>query len=322
MTIHFCLVYFNGINCYNQVVASLLQTKIWADFRVTQGWSYNNIDGIFVLRRSLFSNKTFVYAPEVNFNAISNFDIFLENAIKNAKINQAIFFRLEILDENSEEISKQLDKLKEKGFIKAFEETQPEYRQIIDISGSEEEILAQMKEKGRYNIKIAQRKGVQVRPSANVDEFYSLFQETAKRNGFKIRPKNYFEVLLDKLGADGYTELLEARSEDQIIAAEIVTYFDETASYLYGASSNESRETMAPYLLHLEAIRRAKIRGCKYYDLLAVAPEGEDKHKYAGISRFKRQFGGRTVQIIGGYDLVFKPSWYKIFKFIEKMRRH
>lgn len=303
-------------------MSSLLQTKTWADFRITQGWSYSNIDGIFVLRRSLFSGKTFLYAPEVNFNAIENFDIFLENAIKNANPptgGQAIFFRLEILEENSDEI---IGKLKEKGFIKAFEETQPEYRQIIDISPPEEEILAQMKEKGRYNIKIAQRKGLQIGSGANVDEFYRLFLETAKRNGFKIRPKKYFEVLLDKLGSEGYAELLEARFENQVIAAEIVTYFDETASYLYGASANESRDTMAPYLLHLEAIRRAKQRGCNYYDLLAVAPEGEENHKYAGISRFKRQFGGRTVQIVGGYDLVFKPTWYKIFKLIEQFRRH
>ena len=183
-------------------------------------------------------------------------------------------------------------------------------------------ILDQMKEKGRYNIKIAQRKGVQIGTSANVDEFYRLFQETAKRNGFKIRPKNYFQILLDNLSDDGYAELLEAHFEGQVIAAEIVTYFDETASYLYGASSNESRDTMAPYLLHLEAMRRAKTKDCKYYDLLAVAPEGEENHKYAGISRFKRQFGGRTVQIVGGYDLVYKPSWYKIFKSMEKMRRH
>lgn len=327
-------------------MSSLLQTKIWADFRATQGWSYNNIDGIFVLRRKLFLGKTFLYAPEVNFNAIANFDIFLENAIKIAKINQAIFLRLEILDESSEGISKQLDKLKEKGFIKAFEETQPEYRQIVDISGSEEEILAQMKEKGRYNIKIAQRKGVQIGTSANVDEFYRLFQETAKRNGFKIRPKNYFQILLDNLSDDGYAELLEAHFEGQVIAAEIVTYFRETATYLYGASGNESRDTMAPYLLHLEAMRRGKQRGCNYYDLLAVAPEGEKTdyrlqttvedrssktvvrgpksvdHKYAGISRFKRQFGGRTVQIVGGYDLVFKPTWYRIFKIVEQFRRH
>lgn len=314
-------------------MSSLLQTKTWADFRATQGWSYENIDGIFVLRRKLFSNKTFVYAPEVNFNAITNFDIFLENVAKIAKNNQSVFFRLEILDESSEDSpageAEIIKKLKEKNFIKAFEETQPKYRQVIDISRTEEEILSQMKEKGRYNIKIAQRKGVKVVPSVNVDAFYRLFQETAKRNGFKIRPKSYFETLLDKLSADGYTELLEARFEGQVIAAEIMTYFDQTATYLYGASGNEFRDTMAPYLLHLEAIRRAKQKECKYYDLLAVAPEGEEnpaspagRHKYAGISRFKRQFGGRTVQIVGGYDLVFKPTWYKIFKSIEKMRRH
>lgn len=317
-------------------MSSLLQTKTWADFRATQGWVYENVDGIFVLGRKLFLGKTFLYAPEVDFNDIKNFDIFLENVGKIAKNNQAIFFRLEVLDEIGEGIIK---KLKEKNFIKAFEETQPEYRQVIDISDTEEEILAQMKEKGRYNTKIAQRKGVIVAPSVNIEDFYRLFLDTAKRNGFKIRPKSYFQGLLDKLGADGYAELLEARFEDQVIAAEIVTYFDQTASYLYGASGNEFRDTMAPYLLHLEAIRRAKIKGCKFYDLLAVAPVEEvdripqtvnrtekstvdGSHKYAGISRFKRQLGGRTVQIVGGYDLVFKPFWYKNFKLVEKLRRH
>lgn len=260
-----------------------------------------------------------MYAPEVNFSDISNLDVFLENAQKLSKLHHSIFLRLEILNENDTEI---VAKLKEKKFIKSFEELQPEYRQIIAIDKSEEEILAQMKEKGRYNIKVAQRHGIEIHPSANINAFYSLFAQTARRDKFQIRPKSYFEALLDKLSADGYAELLEAKYHGEVIAAEIVTYFDETASYLYGASSNENREVMAPYLLHLEAMRRAKERGMKFYDLLAVAPEGEDGHKYAGISRFKRQFGGRTVQIVGGYDLVFRPTWYKIFKFVEKMRRH
>ncbi|AKM82299.1 TPA: peptidoglycan bridge formation glycyltransferase FemA/FemB family protein [Candidatus Berkelbacteria bacterium] len=308
---------------------SLLQTKAWADFRVTQGWQADNVDGVFVLSRDLFLGKTFLYSPEVNFSEIKNIENFVENIKKIANPpaggKNSIFFRLEILEEKDIKI---IEKLKENGFIKAFEEVQPECRQVIDISGTEEEIFSAMKEKGRYNTRIAQKKGVTVESSSNVDEFYRLFKETADRDGFSIRPKSYFQKLLDNLGVNGYAELLEARFEGKVIAAEIVTYFDETASYLYGASGNEFRNVMAPYLIHFEAMKKAKAKGCKYYDLLAVAPEGvehsvlaADVHKYAGISRFKRQFGGRTVEITGGYDFVFQPFWYKLFKFLEKIRR-
>lgn len=125
-----------------------------------------------------------------------------------------------------------------------------------------------------------------------------------------------------------HAELLVALYNNNIIAAEITSFYDDTASYLYGASSNQDRQVMAPYLLHWEAIRRAKAKGCKYYDLLAVDPqETEIKnknpiiHKYAGIGKFKRQFGGKTVQLVGGWDMVYQPMWYKAFKIAEKMRR-
>lgn len=304
-------------------MSSLLQTKEWADFRSTQGWSFENIDGVFVLSRELFLGKSFLYAPEVNWGqqlqAIPSGTHFYENTREMAKKLNTIFFRLEILDEKNTEI---ITKLKENGFIKAFEETQPEYRQIIDIGQSEEEIMAQMKEKGRYNIRVAQKHGVVIEKSTNIEDFYQIFLQTAKRDGFEIRPQKYFEKLLEILGQNEFAELLVARYNNKTIAAEIVTYFDETASYLYGASSNEDRQVMAPYLLHWQAMKNAKERGCKYYDLLAVNPEGDENHKFAGIGRFKRQFGGKTVQIVGGYDLVFQPFYYKLFKFAEKIRRH
>lgn len=294
---------------------SLLQTKEWADFRISQGWQAHNIDGIFVLERELPMGKSFLYAPEVEWGAIK-LNKFLSNLQKNIKKNNQIFLRLEILDKNSDEI---VQRLKQSGFVKAFEELQPEYRQVLDISKSEEEILQQMRSKGRYNIKIAQKHNVEIKNSKNVDGFYKIFAETAQRDGFSIRPKKYFEKMLEILG--NYCELLYAEFQGKIIAAEIVAYYEETASYLYGASGNEYRNVMAPYLLHWEAIKKAKEKGCKFYDFLAVAPEGQENHKYAGISRFKRQFGGQTVQIVGGYDLVFKPTWYKLFKIAEKLRR-
>lgn len=305
---------------------SLLQTKEWAALRESQGWQAHSIEGIFVLEKKLPMGKSFLYAPEVNFEEIDSersrrMSDFLSKIQEIAENSNKVFLRLEILDQNSEEI---ITKLKENGLIKAFEEVQPEFRQIIPIHGTTDEILAGMKQKGRYNIKIAQKNNIQVKKSDNIIEFYQMFLETAKRDGFSIRPKDYFENMLEILSGQGYAELLVAYYQNKPVAAEIISYYDGVASYLYGASANEHRNLMAPYLLHFEAMKRAKEKGCKVYDLLAVAPpdEEESHHKYAGISRFKRQFGGETICLVGSYDLVFKPFWYKIFKIAEKMRRH
>lgn len=305
---------------------SLLQTKEWAALRESQGWQAHSVDGIYVLEKKLPMGKSFLYAPEVNFSDL-NLENFLENIKKISQNSNKVFLRLEILEENDEKI---IEKLKESGFVKAFEEVQPEFRQIIPIHGTIDEILAGMKQKGRYNIKIAQKNNIQVKTSNNIIEFYQMFLETAKRDGFSIRPKDYFENMLEILSAQGYVELLIANYQGKPVAAEIISYYDGVASYLYGASSNEYRNLMAPYLLHFEAMKRAKEKGCKVYDLLAVAPMEEkngeqveiEGHKHAGISRFKRQFGGETICLVGSYDLVFQPFWYKIFKIAEKMRRH
>ena len=323
---------------------SLLQSGQWAEFRKTQGWEAHNILDIQILQKKLFLGKSFLYAPEVTWkNLDTKFEKIYENTKKIAKNDQSIFFRLEILDEFDEKI---VEKLKENGFTKAFEEVQPEYRHIIDISKGEQEILSQMKEKGRYNIRVAQKHGIVIEKSENINEFYKIFTQTAKRDGFEIRHRQYFIKMMQILEPLGFAELLFAKKDDKVLAAEIVTYYDGVASYLYGASSNEDRNLMAPYLLHWETIRRAKKRGCKLYDLLAVDPL-ESKleiryeklgkstphisnpsyhistlHKYAGIGKFKRQFGGKTIRLVGSWDLIFSPFWYKMFKIAEKLRRN
>lgn len=305
---------------------SFLQTQEWADLKVSQGWFSHNLDGVFILEKNLPFAKNFLYSPEVDFQNIVNFNEFIEKIPKNSR---TLFFRLEILNDFDTEIGQKIEAvLKKYGFIKAFEELQPEWRQIIDISKSEEEIFAQMKPKGRYNIKIAQKNNVDVVVSNNISAFYELFCQTAKREGFSIRPKKYFQDLLEKLNPKGYAEMFLAKYNNIAIAAAIVTFYQDTASYLYGASSNEYRNVMAPYLVHWHAIKRAKEKGCKYYDLLAIEPVTSNQlpvvtsnHKYAGITRFKEQFGGRKVHLVGSYDLIYKPFWYKLFKMAEKRRR-
>lgn len=303
---------------------SFMQTPFWAKLKEEAGWKPYQVEDIWILQKNLPFGKNFLYCPEVEWDQIQNIQNFLTKIQKNIKKSSTLFFRLEILDEFDDII---IQKLKQFGFIKSFEEVQPEWRQIIDIAKSEEEILAQMKQKGRYNIRVAQKHGVMIERSENINEFYELFRETAKRDGFEIRPKQYFEKLRQILGGNDIAELWQARYNDKIIAALIVVFYDGVASYLYGASASEYRQVMAPYLLHWRVIQRAKERGCQAYDLLAVMPEDREEkkenrnHKYTGITRFKEQFGGRKKHIVGSYDLVFKPTWYKLFKIAEKYRR-
>jgi len=312
---------------------SLLQTQEWVNFKVSQGWKSHHIEGVFVLEKPLPWGKSFLYAPEVEYKTITNLQIFLQKLQEIAEISHSIFFRLEILDEKRSEI---IENLKKRGFIKAFEELQPEWRQMIDIGKSEEEILAQMKPKGRYNIRVAERHGCKAEivnpqsetnsqsPAANsknnLDIFYDLYCQTAKYQKISRRPKRYFEEMLKKLPAQKIAIII-VKYQNQPLAALLVTFYDKVASYLYGGTSRENKQVMAPYAAHWAAIREAKKRGCQIYDLLAVAPPDQPNHKYRNLTFFKEQFGGRKVNLVGSWDYIYKPIWYKIFKATEKFRR-
>lgn len=308
---------------------SFLQSRPWVEFKSSQGWQIFQAGEVFILKKPLSLGLSFLYSPEVKFAAIKNLAKYLENIKKISEKNHTIFYRLEILDENTPKIgAKVIEKLKAAGFIKAFEEVQPEWRQIIDISQSEDEILSQMKSKGRYNIKVAQKHGVEVtscpmeRLNDGVEVFYQMQQAIVQRQKFSTREKNYFLALVKMLYENNFGQLLIARFKGIPVAAIIISFFQDIASYLYGASLREHRQLMAPYLLHFEAIKIAKEKGCRYYDLLAIAPQGEEiNHKYENLTRFKEQFGGRKVHLIGSWDLIYRPFWYKVFKIAERFRR-
>jgi lipid II:glycine glycyltransferase (peptidoglycan interpeptide bridge formation enzyme) len=307
---------------------SLLQTQEWVDLKVSQGWKSHEVDGIFVLEKPLPMGLSFLYAPETEYKLLQNTKIY-ENVKKISQNSSTIFFRLEIIDPKGAPSGRKIeDDLKKHGFIKAFEELQPEWRQIIDISKSEEEILAQMKPKGRYNIKIAQKHGVEAticpidRLNDGIEIFYDLYEQTAQYQKLSLRDKRYFLEMMKSLYPKGEAAIIIARSNHVPLAAIIVTFYDKVASYLYGGTSRLHKEVMAPYLAHWEAMREAKKRDCVQYDLLAVAPpDAGERHKYANLTFFKEQFGGKKVNIIGSWDLVYRSFWYKMFRAAEKLRR-
>ncbi len=179
---------------------------------------------------------------------------------------------------------------------------------LLDLSLCDDQILAQVAPKCRYNLRIADRHGIVVSSTKDMDvvhEFYDLLRDTSDRTGFFIEPFGFFINLFTTLFAAESAELLISRYQGKMLAAILVVYFGRRATYLYGASSSVDRHTMPVYPLHLAAIQEARKRGCVEYDLYGIDAAGRRDHLYAGITRFKRQWGGREERRIGARDYVF-----------------
>jgi lipid II:glycine glycyltransferase (peptidoglycan interpeptide bridge formation enzyme) len=247
-----------------------------------------------------------------------------------------IFFRLGPEWQIGQGIEKILGAI---GFRQLFYDIEPSQTLILDITKSEEELLAQMHEKWRYNIHLAERKGVSAKfvisDIQNFDkyfeEFYRLVDEgTSERKNIRHHEKEYYKKQLEisKQLTDNSQQpqfvLFVAEYEGKLIAANIVVFFGQTATYLHGATDNTYRKVMAPHLLQWEQIKEAKKRGCQEYDFWGIANEHtKDKRapNWEGFTRFKKGFGGREVNYISYWDYPLNRSWYFLYRLVQKFRR-
>lgn len=197
-------------------------------------------------------------------------------------------------------------------------------RVVVDLGRSEEEILRSMKPKTRYNIGLARRRGVEVfHASSNLlPAFYDLYCQTAERNRFRVCEYRHFSSLFSTGSSHvDATEILFllAKHGRDLLAGAIIAVSARTATYLFGASSNEKRNLMGPYAIHWTAMQIARAKGCLYYDLGAVSPEKDPAHPYFGLYRFKTGFGGRIVHQSGSWDYPLDEGTYRIFRNSENM---
>jgi lipid II:glycine glycyltransferase (peptidoglycan interpeptide bridge formation enzyme) len=213
-------------------------------------------------------------------------------------------------------------------------DVQPPDTVLIDLSRSREELLAGMKAKWRYNIKLAEKKGVAVADEglAALDDFYALYTATSKRDGIALHPKGYYRRLFELaagLSADGRAHagspradlrLWVARHEGQALAAIVTLFYGDEAVYLYGASGDEKRNLMPAYALQWAAMRAAKDSGCLRYDLYGIPPADDPAHPMAGLYRFKTGFGGELLHYAGSWDYVYRPFAYAILRLMERAR--
>jgi lipid II:glycine glycyltransferase (peptidoglycan interpeptide bridge formation enzyme) len=205
-----------------------------------------------------------------------------------------------------------------------FAQDQIQFRNtvVLDLRGSEPDILAGMKQKTRYNVRLAERKGVQVRLGGQADLglLYRLYAETSLRDGFAIRPEAYYKDLWSNMLAAGLAQPFIAEAEGQLLSALILFRFGGTAWYMYGMSREAQREKMPNHLLQWEAIRWAKAQGCERYDFWGAPDRLDEAEAMWGVWKFKEGFGGSLVRHIGAWDYVsFRPLYWLYTRLLPRV---
>ena len=310
--------------------AHLLQTGEWGELKSAFGWKPVRVidagTGVQILFRKLPLGFTIAYIPK---GPIGSGDADFWQGIDNiCRKNHAIFYKWEIdawenlADEFFVERATILSLQKMAGLKDSLHNIQPPRTIIVDIKDSEEKILARMKQKTRYNIRLAKKKGVTVRPWDDIESFHKMMLLTGQRDGFGVHSREYYQRAYDLLRPKEMAELLLAEYEGKPLAALFLARNGNRAYYLYGASTEEERNRMPAYLLQWEAMKWAKARGCEEYDLWGVPDEEEatleanfeTRHDGLwGVYRFKRGFGGQLKRAMQAMDRVYNPLLYRAY---------
>jgi len=308
-----------------------LQSFEWGSFKEKMGdeiWRIGikdqgeKIGQALIIKHRLIFNKKYFYCPrgpvflsslsgEKKKEAIRNFLREIKNQAKKEKV---IFFRFEpnlsLKNLNLEENFFNL------GFdIQPVESTQPKETLVLDLKKEIEELLKSMHPKTRYNLRLAEKHGVKVSVKDGFKTFLDLLKETAKRKKIRIYSEQYYFNLLKEFSKENI-KIYFAYCKNKILATGLILFWEKTAIYLYGGSTRENREVMAPYLLHWEVIKEAKQKGFSTYDFWGI-----DEKKWPGLTRFKLGFGGRRIVYPQSYDLVFNKFWYFLYRLGSKIRK-
>jgi peptidoglycan pentaglycine glycine transferase (the first glycine) len=333
-----------------------LQTSAWAVLKFRFGWSAGRVavlDGeqvvagasVLFRRLPLGLLGTFAYAPKgplVDWDNAPYVSALFDGLDALCRARRAFALKLEPdIEETQDAGCKMQDILVTRLSSLVTQSVQPRRTILLDLTRTEDEILAAMHQKTRYNIRLAARKGVVVREGTADDlpAFYALTQVTGARDGFGVHSADYYRAVFELFVPPDWARLFVAEVHEAGIeptpvaaipmAAIMVFAFGNKAWYMYGASGDAHREKMPNHALQWEAIRWAKSKGCATYDLWGVPDEDEAtlEAQYLkrddglwGVYRFKRGFGGRLVRYVGAFDRVYNPLVYRAFLFALRRR--
>jgi lipid II:glycine glycyltransferase (peptidoglycan interpeptide bridge formation enzyme) len=304
----------------------ILQTSGWGELKSAFGWDAETIIqgdfGAQVLFRSLPLGFCLAYIPKGPVGAPEDWDQLWPLVDDLCRRRRAVFLKVEP-DLWQGKADSLWGGAPPPGFQLSPQDVQPLRTIVVDLRPEEESILAGMKQKTRYNIRLAARKGVQVHPSDDVETFYKLIDVTGERAEFGVHSLEYYQRAYEIFHPLGQAEILVAEFEGEALAALMVFAYGERAWYFYGGSSDRHRNLMPTYLLQWEAMRWAKDRGSTVYDLWGVpdCDEAELEEQFTqrsdglwGVYRFKRGFGGQLQRGAGPWDRVYNPLLYALYR--------
>jgi len=313
--------------------AHILQSPAWGQLKADFGWQVTHVVlpdcGAQLLIKQILPGVRFAYIPKGPVGI--NWHNLWPEIDKVCRRLKCVFLKIEpdtwISDDNNfNSPSEQIPD----NFIQSDHSIQPLRTLIIDITVEETQILGRMKQKTRYNINLALKKNVVVKPHTDLGSFYHLMEITSQRDQIGIHSLAYYQRAFDLFHAHDECQLLLAEHEGTPISALLVFKFGNRAWYFYGASSNMHRDKMPNYLLQWEAIRWARSQGCTEYDLWGVpdadlttleANFSKQSTGLWGVYRFKRGFGAELKQSAGPWDRVYKPYLYRIYSLWLKYRK-
>jgi peptidoglycan pentaglycine glycine transferase (the first glycine) len=319
----------------NHPEAHLLQTTPWGDLKAGFGWEPVRVattpsrstqagSGAQILFRKLPLGFSIAYIPKGPLfsrsgDLTSQWDCLLPEIDAACKKRRAIFLKVE--PDRWEAAGETVEP--PPGFSQSEHAIQPNRTLVVDLTGDDQSVMARMKQKTRYNIKLALKKGVVIHPSADMNTFHKLMQTTSQRDGFGVHSLKYYQRAYDLFHPRGACELFMADFQGEPLAAVMVFIHGKRAWYFYGASASDHRERMPNYLLQWEAMRWARLRGCLQYDLWGVPDEDETtlENQFLnradglwGVYRFKRGFGGHLCRSVGPWDRVYFPLLYNAYR--------
>ena len=316
----------------------VLQTSHWAALKAP-GWSGQHIvwgdesspeAAASILTRSLGRAPIKIqYVPKgpIVRPDIAMWEKLLPELEAHARSSRALFIKIDPdVDADSDLGRALVQLLQRRGWVFSADQIQFRNTMLSDLTMGEEALLAGMKQKTRYNIRLAGRRGVEVTPSNDFNAFYDLYAETSARDGFLIRPRDYYLRVMNRLQGNGLGQLLLAWDQDALVAGLFLFRFGPTAWYFYGASSNKGRRNMPTYLLQWEAMRWAISQGCTTYDWWGAPNNLHESDPMWGVYRFKEGFGGRFTRWIGAWDYAPNRTFYRAYaqampKVLDLMRR-
>ncbi len=307
----------------------VLQQSAWGQLKNNFGWmpfrciNEKQTAGAQILFRKLFFGLTIAYLPK---GPVGKADSkFWESIDLICKQKKSIFLKVEPDLFEGEESSLFSEDVK----FKSAPSIQPIRTIVVDLQGTSEEWLERMKQKTRYNIRLAKKKGIDIRQSDDINTFYEIMISTGNRDNFGIHSKEYYKKAFEYFQPQDNIALFMAYYKDLPLAGLMVFSAGERAWYFYGASNDTERNRMPTYLLQFHAMQWAAEKGCKSYDLWGI-PDYEETYLEEnfsgkseglwGVYRFKRGFGGQIRRYMNAFDRVYNPFLYSMYRFYTERR--